>query len=147
MIENYDAPSIWRRFMSMFYEGFLLIGPVFFIVFLYIFFFTEQKNNESIPILQTLIIQILIVSTVVTYFAWGWSNGRGTLAMKTLSLEVVCRDGSKVGIKKAFLRAFLAIPSIITGLWLIVSLIRKDRQCPHDIWSGTMLVMKKKLQQ
>ena len=81
---------------------------------------------------------------MVLYFVWGWSNGRGTLAMKTLSLVVVCKDGGKVGIKKALLRAILAIPSLLTGIWLVVSLLRKDRQCPHDIWSGTMLLMKKK---
>ena len=144
MTENYTIPSIWRRFMSMFYEGFLLIGPIFFIVFLYIFFFTDQTRNEIIPFYQTLMIQILIFITVVLYFGWGWSNGRGTLAMKTLSLVVVCKDGGKVGIKKALLRAILAIPSLLTGIWLVVSLLRKDRQCPHDIWSGTMLLMKKK---
>ncbi|OUT97284.1 MAG: hypothetical protein CBC01_06710 [Betaproteobacteria bacterium TMED41] len=144
MTENYTIPSIWRRFMSMFYEGFLLIGPIFFIVFLYIFFFTDQTRNEIIPFYQTLMIQILIFITVVLYFVWGWSNGRGTLAMKTLSLVVVCKDGGKVGIKKALLRAILAIPSLLTGIWLVVSLLRKDRQCPHDIWSGTMLLMKKK---
>ena len=144
MTENYTIPSIWRRFMSMFYEGFLLIGPIFFIVFLYIFFFTDQTRNEIIPFYQTLMIQILILITVVLYFVWGWINGRGTLAMKTLSLVVVCKDGGKVGIKKALLRAILAIPSLLTGIWLVVSLLRKDRQCPHDIWSGTMLLMKKK---
>ena len=144
MTENYTIPSIWRRFMSMFYEGFLLIGPIFFIVFLYIFFFTDQTRNEIIPFYQTLMIQSLIFITVVLYFVWGWSNGRGTLAMKTLSLVVVCKDGGKVGIKKALLRAILAIPSLLTGIWLVVSLLRKDRQCPHDIWSGTMLLMKKK---
>jgi uncharacterized RDD family membrane protein YckC len=130
----------------MFYESFLLIGPTFFIVFIYIFFFADQTNNEDIPINQTLVIQILIFSTVILYFVWGWSHGRGTLAMKTLSLEVISKDGEKVTIKKAFLRALLAIPSIVSGLWLIVGLMRKDRQCPHDVLSGTMLVMKKKPQ-
>ena len=144
MAQNYNSPSIWRRFMSMFYESFLLIGPVFFIVFIYIFFFTEQNENGSIPFYQTLIIQFLIISTVVLYFVWGWSNGRGTLAMKTLSLEVISADGGPVSVRKAFLRALLGIPSVLTGSWLIISLIRKDRQCLHDIGSGTMLILKKK---
>ena len=146
MTQNYNSPSIWRRFMSMFYESFLLIGPIFFIVFVYIYFFTEQNDNDNIPLLQTLIIQFLIIFTVVLYFVWGWSNGRGTLAMKTLSLEVVSANGGPVSIRKAFLRALLGIPSVLTGSWLIISLIRKDGQCLHDIWSGTMLIFKKKEQ-
>ena len=144
MSKIYNSPSIWRRFMAMFYESFLLIGPVFFIVFIYIYFFTEQNGNGNIPLYQTLIIQILIIITVMLYFVWGWSNGRGTLAMKTLSLEIICVDGGPVGIKKAFLRVIFGMPSILTGLWLIVSLIRQDGKCPHDIWSGTMLIVKKK---
>lgn len=144
MTQKYNSPSIWRRFMSMFYEGFLLIGPIFFTIFVYIFFFTEQNDNGDIPFHQTLIIQTLITLTVVLYFVWGWSNGRGTLAMKTLSLEVICADGGPVSIKKAFLRALLGIPSILSGSWVIVSLLRKDGQCLHDIWSGTMLIVKKK---
>ena len=144
MTINYDSPSIWRRFMSMFYESFLLIGPIFFVVFVYVYFFSEQNGNGNIPFHQTLIIQSLIVLTVVLYFVWGWSNGRGTLAMKTLSLEVVCVDGGPVSMKKAFLRALLGIPSILTGSWIVVSLLRKDGRCPHDILSGTMLILKKK---
>ena len=47
-------------------------------------------------------------------------------------------------IKKAFLRALVGIPSILSGSWVIVSLLRKDGQCLHDIWSGTMLIVKEK---
>ena len=63
--------------------------------------------------------------------------------MKTLSLEVVSIDGKKLNISKALIRVFIAIPSVMTGVWLIFGLIRKDCQCPHDILSGTMLVIKK----
>ena len=64
--------------------------------------------------------------------------------MKTYTINDLRKSIRKVGIKKALLRAILAIPSLLTGIWLVVSLLRKDRQCPHDIWSGTMLLMKKK---
>lgn len=144
MDNKYDVPSIWRRFISMFYEGFLLVGPVFFIVFLYLFFFTSQNDSENISTLETLTVQLLIFSTVIVYFVWGWSHGRGTLPMKTLSLEIVSRNGTEINFKTALLRVFIAIPSVLTGIWLIVGLLRKDNQCPHDLWSGTMLIMARK---
>ena len=142
MLHNYKNPSLWLRFMAMFYEGFLLIGPVFFIVFLYLIFFSDPSVSDQIKSKERLIVQLLVLITVVLYFVWGWSNGRVTLPMRTLSLKVISSDGEPLKFKQAFIRAIIAIPSVISGIWLISGLLRKDKQCVHDIFSGTRLVIK-----
>ena len=138
ILSEYSSPSIWRRFMSMFYEGFLLIGPIFFIVFLYLFIFSG--TSDTTRGVNAEIIQIIVFFTLVLYFTWGWSNGRVTLPMRTLSLKVVTTDEKPVNINRALLRVLIAIPSVVSGIWILYMLFRKDNLCPHDIWSGTKLV-------
>ena len=124
--------------MSMFYEGFLLIGPVFFIVFLYLFIFSGTSDATGSANVE--IIQIIVFFTLMLYFTWGWSNGRVTLPMRTLSLKVVTVDEKPVNIGRALLRMLIAIPSVVSGMWILYILFRKDKLCPHDLWSGTKLV-------
>ena len=59
-----------------------------------------------------------------------------------LNLKIVDLQGNDISLSKAFIRFLVAIPSILSGLWIIVALIRKDNQCLHDVVSNTQLVLK-----
>ncbi len=137
-------PSIWRRFMGMLYESILLIGPIFLFTFLYLFLLKTQLELSSVDSeSRKNEMQVLLFLIFAVYFSWSWSNNRCTLAMKTLNMRVIGKDGNSVSFLTAFLRFIFAIPSILSGLWILFILFRNDKQCPHDLLSGTKLTIKK----
>ena len=86
-------------------------------------------------------LQLVLYLTLLGYFAWGWSLGRVTLPMQTLQLQVVdSATGGPITRLRAFTRAFVGSLALVSGLWLIVSLVRRDRQTPHDLITRTRLV-------
>ncbi|MFM1827182.1 MAG: hypothetical protein RLY67_563 [Pseudomonadota bacterium] len=133
--------TLWRRFMGMVYESILLVGPVLVYGFLYAVVTgqTDDPNGEGGS--KRLGLQLSVFALCLFYFAWGWSRGRVTLPMQTLALRVVdARTGSDLSLSQAWLRAAVGSLSLITGLWLIVGLMRSDRQSFHDWIAGTRLV-------
>jgi uncharacterized RDD family membrane protein YckC len=126
------------------YEAFLLVGPVLLFSFVYTVVTgqTDQDAEGSTgAIAKRLGLQAMILTILIGYFVWGWSRGKVTLPMQTLQLRVVdAQTGQPATPRQALVRALVGLPSLITGLWLAVSLLRKDRQTLHDLASGTRLV-------
>lgn len=136
--------TLWRRFVAMGYEAFLLVGPVLLLSFVYTVV-TGQTDQDApgstAAVAKRIGLQLLILSILVGYFVWGWSRGKVTLPMQTLQLRVVdTQSGQPATPRQALVRALVGLPSLITGLWLLVPLLRKDRQTLHDLASGTRLV-------
>ena len=140
---SYAPASVWRRFMSMVYEGLLLFGPLLLIAFIYSVSldFNDTSSAGSLTA-KRLGLQLVCAAALVAYFTWGWSNQRCTLPMQTLGLRVVdARDPSrKVKPRLARLRALIAVPSTLTGIGLLSALLNRDSQTLHDRFSGTRLV-------
>lgn len=133
--------SVWRRFVCMGYESFLLVGPVLVLGFVYAVIFDQNDRHPEGTDLKTLGLQLLIYFAILAYFAWGWSRGRVTLPMQTLGLEVVdAESGGPISRGRAFLRAVIGSLSVLSGLWLITALMRPDRQALHDWAVKTRLV-------
>ena len=139
---TFEYPSLWRRFMAIIYECILLGGPAFLMAFFFLFFFTESDQKLSYSSQNTFALRLLLFIMFSIYFTWSWSYHRCTLPMKTLNLKIVDLQGNDISLSKAFIRFLVAIPSILSGLWIIVALIRKDNQCLHDVVSNTQLVLK-----
>jgi len=139
----YAPASVWRRFMSMVYEGLLLFGPLLLIAFIYSVSldFNDTSSAGSLTA-KRLGLQLVCAAALVAYFTWGWSDQRCTLPMQTLGLRVVdARDPSrKVSPRQALLRALIAVPSTLTGIGLLSALLNRDSQTLHDRFSGTRLV-------
>ena len=146
ILKNYDkkfkTASTWIRFMVMVYEGILLIGPIFFSILICSLIKANIFGDGSEGALHPFFVQSLVLVLTAGYFVWGWSNNRVTLPMKTLNLSVVSASGSPVTIGSALIRFSIAVPAIVTGLWLVVALFRKDSLCPQDLLSGTVLIQK-----
>jgi uncharacterized RDD family membrane protein YckC len=140
---SYAPASVWRRFMSMVYEGLLLFGPLLLIAFIYSVSldFNDTSSAGSLTA-KRLGLQLVCAAALVAYFTWGWSNQRCTLPMQTLGLRVVdARDPSrKVKPRQALLRALIAVPSTLTGIGLLSALLNRDSQSLHDRFSNTRLV-------
>ena len=139
-LTNFKTASVWIRFMAMVYETILLVGPIFFSILICSLFKAYISNDNSEGTLHPVFVQLLVFFLTAGYFTWGWSNNRVTLPMKTLNLRIVSRSGGSVTVGGAFLRFLIAVPSILTGVWLISAFFRNDGLCPQDIISKTTLV-------
>lgn len=133
--------SVWRRFVCMGYEGFLLVGPVLVLGFLYSFLVGYSTQTPGDEDAKGLGLQLVVLAALLYYFAWGWSRGRVTLPMQTLQLEVVdAATGGPIGRGRALARAALGMGSLLTLAWLWFAFLRTDRQAPHDVLTKTALI-------
>ena len=139
-LTNFKTASVWIRFMAMVYETILLVGPIFFSILVCSLFKAYVSNDNSEGALHPGFVQALVLFLTAGYFTWGWSNNRVTLPMKTLNLRIVSKSGGSVTVGSALVRFLIAVPSTLTGIWLISAFFRNDGLCPQDIMSKTILV-------
>ena len=139
-LTNFKTASVWVRFMAMVYETILLVGPIFFSILVCSLISAYALNNNEEGALHPVFVQVLVLFLTAGYFTWSWSNNRVTLPMKTLNLRIVSRSGGSITVGTALIRFLIAVPSVLTGIWLITAFIRTDGLCPQDIISQTILV-------
>jgi uncharacterized RDD family membrane protein YckC len=140
--------------MGAVYEGVILFGVVVF--FGYGFSALTQFRGE--PGLLRWGFQGFLFLVVGAYFVWFWSNGRRTLPMKAVSLQLVGRDGAAVSTGRAALRYLLAWTMLVAATaaastlsaWFALllpvpffwSLFDRERRALYDVAAGTLLVVK-----
>lgn len=125
-----------RRLGIILYETLLLISVLLFAT-IPVLFVTKGEAVSS----EDVRFQLYCFSILLIYFIFPWCRSGQTLAMQTWRVILVQRDGSKITIKQAFIRFFVAIISwAVLGLGFIWSLIDKEKRTWHDILSGTKLV-------
>ena len=139
-LTNFKTASVWIRFMAMVYETILLVGPIFFSILVCSLFSAYVVNDNGEGALHPVFVQVLVLFLTAGYFTWSWSNNRVTLPMKTLNLRIVSRSGGSISVGTALIRFLIAVPSTVTGIWLITAFLRTDGLCPQDIISQTILV-------
>lgn len=144
----------WRRFMGIVYESIILFGVVWFAD--YVFSALTQFRGHPGPLRTAF--QLFTLAVLAIYFCWFWSNGRRSLPMKTLSLQLLDKDGRPLRPARALLRflaaaglwiAALAAGYFLSGwLYLLVllplvwTLFDADRRALYDVLAGTRLVKK-----
>lgn len=117
---------------------------------------------ESLTVVAVVIIGVIIPQTLIAamtgtaassrlllahlflllllYFAWQWTHGGQTLAMKTWRIRLVNNDGGPLRPAQALLRYAAAWPgTLMLGAGFLWALIDQDRQFLHDRIAGTML--------
>ncbi len=116
----------------------LLLGAVLFAATAAFVAFAHDALSPSVkPFFQSYLLLVC-----AGYFAWFWTHGGQTLAMKTWRLRVVSRDGSDLAAGRALLRFAAAIPALgLAGIGVLWALFDRDRQFLHDRLAGTRLVM------
>lgn len=101
----------------MVYEGMLLFGVLFIADWL---FSTLLQQRHALHYRTAGQVWLFVV--LALYFAWFWSHGGQTLAMKTWRIKLVTRDGASVPFWRALLRYLLAWMWFLPGMaiaWLI----------------------------
>lgn len=106
------VPSIVRRLAAFLYEGVLLFGVLMFAAYLYSSLTQQRHALEGKHGLQAFLFVILAI-----YFAWFWSHGGQTVAMKAWHVRLVRADGQPVSQARALARYVLAY------LWFLPALV------------------------
>ena len=153
------APALGRRMACWLYEGMLLFAVVFMAGWL--FSTLGQMRSGMDP--RRPLLQLFIFIVFGVYFAWFWSRGRQTLAMKTWHIRVVDASGQPLTQQRAawryaccwlwFLPPMVALSPLHLGgradalvilgwvaLWALSSRLHPQRQFWHDALAGTRLV-------
>jgi uncharacterized RDD family membrane protein YckC len=142
----------------MVYEAMLLFGVLFVSGWL---FSTLLQQRHALYLRGAL--QDWLFLVLALYFAWFWTHGGQTLAMKTWRIRVECANGATLGFWRAVLRYLLAwlwflpglaaarlagahgwmlvlIPALNMLLWGLTAFLDPQRQFLHDRLARTRLV-------
>ena len=131
------APGLPRRLASMVYESLLMLGTLAVLLLLPHLLIGHFLHRVASP----LILWAHLFLVLAVYFAWFWTHGGQTLAMRAWRLRVVTRTGRAVSPTQALLRFLLAWPSLgIFGIGLIWALVDPEKQFLHDRLAGTRIV-------
>jgi uncharacterized RDD family membrane protein YckC len=153
------VPGIFRRLASMLYEGVLLFGVVMIAGFLY-----ANVTQQRHALVGTHGLQAFLFVVLGVYFAWFWSHGGQTVAMKTWQIRVVRHDGRPLSLGRAAVRYLASwlwfLPGLAVaglsglrggwpisavllanvGVYAVLARLHPSRQFLHDLLCGTRLV-------
>lgn len=142
----------------MLYEGMLLFGVLFIADWL---FSTLLQQRHALHFRSAG--QLWLFLVLALYFAWFWSHGGQTLAMKTWRIKLVSKTGSPVNFWRAVLRyvfawgwllpglalawalgakgwALILIPMANMAIWALTAYLDPQRNFLHDRLAGTRLI-------
>lgn len=152
-------PSLWLRIAAMVYELVLLFGVVFLVSYALL---SAARWTYPLSPGQRWALQGVLFITIGLYFAYCWSRGGQTLAMKSWGLKLES-PGQPLSLGRALLRYLLAwhllLPSVLVvsalqmhalvdlllfaagfGLMLLTVYLDPGRQFLHDRMLGTRVV-------
>ena len=148
-----QSAGIWRRFMSMVYEGIMLFGVLFFFGYA----FSALLRFQGHPGVLRDLFQWFLMLLLGLYFTWFWSLGRRSLPMKTVALLIVDKQNKPISSLRAMARFIiagilgllpLALAAKVHPAFFLLALlplawcfVDADRQSLYDRLSGTRLVV------
>ena len=154
-----QAPGLRRRMACFVYEGMLLFGVVMIAGYLY-----SSLTQQRHALQGTLGLQLFLFLVIGIYFAWFWTHGGQTVAMKTWHIRAVDARGQPLTQRRALCRYLLSwvwfLPALgvvaaldigsgwaISGAltlgvvaYALTALLHPSRQFPHDLFCGTRLI-------
>ena len=145
------AADPWRRLMGIAYEAIILFGVLWFADYA----FSALTQFRGHPGALRTAFQLFTLGVLGAYFTYFWSDGRRSLPMKTLALQLQTRDGGTVTPARALARfaaaSGLAIGALAAGYYLhrglsllllapfAWTLFDRDRRAIYDVLAGTRL--------
>lgn len=137
--------------MGFAYEAIILFGVVWFADYA----FSALTQFRGHPGALRTAFQWFTLGVLAVYFTGFWSEGRRSLPMKTMHLQLQTRDGGNVSIARAFVRfavaTTLAVGAVAAGYYVhpaaymlllvpyLWTLVDRDRRALHDVIAGTRL--------
>ncbi|MGH8117866.1 MAG: RDD family protein [Rhodanobacteraceae bacterium] len=137
---------LWRRFASMLYDLFPLIGLWIAASGLWMlaFYRTDDLQHMVVALqspLDLALRDLWLVAITAAYFVLSWKRVGATIGMRAWRVRLLREDGSRVGIGLAFLRFVLALVSFaLAGCGFWVAWFDADRRAWHDRVCGTRMI-------
>jgi uncharacterized RDD family membrane protein YckC len=134
-------PAIWRRFAAMIYDSLLLLavsmayGGVTLAI-------KQLVNNSQEAFVSGPLFQLGWLVVLIGFFCYFWMKAGQTLGMRAWRLQIVHinHKGDTVlpTLTQCLGRCLLAPVGL---LLFFTGLFRQDRQCLHDLWTKTHLIL------
>lgn len=152
------APTLKRRLAAFVYEGVLLFGVLMVAGFVFAGLSRMWQGQGTVGL------QLFLFLVLGLYFAWFWSHGGQTVAMKAWHIRLLDAHGRPVTLARALVRHVLAwlwfapalLAAHLSGLksggslfgivaagvvaYAALSRLNPQRQFWHDVVCGTRLV-------
>lgn len=123
------APSRWRRFACMMYEGVLLFGVVFLAGYL---FDTLTQSRNALMLRHGR--QAILFIAIGVYFIMCWRKRGQTLPMKTWNIRLVDRNGASPPTGRLVLRYVLLWPIPLMAALLVLAASRATGYSSTDLF-------------
>ena len=125
-----------RRLASLIYEALLLAALVWAAAVL----FRGMENALGAAHVR-LAFQAYLLAVTYGYFAWQWTHGGQTLAMKTWRMRLLRRSGEALNARIALARYAVALCGTLAfGAAFLWALVDRDRLFLHDRLAGTQII-------
>lgn len=131
------ATLLLRRLGAALYDSLLLLALWFSAGFIVI----AVRGGQPIPAL-TLWFELLLWGLGFLFCGWFWTHGGQTLGLRAWRLRAVARDGSPLGWRQSLLRYTLALPSWISLVGVLWSLVNREGRAWHELGSDSKLVLR-----
>lgn len=132
-------PGLIRRLASMGYELLLMLGVLAVTLLLPHLLIGHFLHRVASPF----VLWAHLFLVLAIYFAWFWTHGGQTLAMRAWRLRVVTRSGQPLRPAQALMRFLLCWPSLgIAGIGVFWALVDPEKQFLHDRLAGTRIVFR-----
>ncbi|MGM1052718.1 MAG: RDD family protein [Pseudomonadota bacterium] len=145
-LDDVCPAGLARRLGAMLYDAFLvaaiwlLVAGLHLLAGRYLLGIPADQVGQSL--LWALSLQLLLLSSAFTFFAFFWTRGGVTLGMQAWRLRVQTPDGYSISLAQAAVRFLSSCLSIaVFGLGYVWVLFDAERRSWPDIVSGTRVVL------
>ncbi len=130
-------PPIWRRFTAIIYDSLLLMAVSMAYGGVSLLIYQQLTGTEDL--VSGLGFQVGWLLIIVLFFCFFWQRAGQTLGMQAWRLRVVKKNLTTLpDTKDCLIRLMLAPLGL---LFFFTACFREDKQCLHDIISGTRLIL------
>lgn len=109
-------PSILKRLLAAFYDGFLLLATMFFATAL-----TMPFTKGEIAAGNNIYMSLYLLVVIYIFYGWFWTHGGQTLGMRVWKQRLVQFDGTAVSWRQSLIRLITGLPAwllLLVGLLL-----------------------------
>lgn len=131
---NQRLTLLLRRLAAALYDGLLLLALWFSAAFLVV----AARGGKPIPAL-TLWFELLLWGLGFLFCGWFWTHGGQTLGLRAWRLRAITREGGVLSWQRSLLRYALALPSWLSVIGVVWTLIDREGRAWHELGSGSRL--------
>lgn len=111
-MSSIEYPTLLKRLLAAFYDGFLILATLFVATAL-----TMPFTKGEVAANNHIYMSLYLFIVIYIFYGWFWTHGGQTLGMRVWKQQVVQLDGKTIDWQQAFIRVITGLPA--WGLLLI----------------------------